>query len=90
MKDVSGADIYYRVTKTGKVVELASDSRTGNDMLAEDGIYAKEKHTYKINGKKVSKKKYDAYIKKLTKNEKMLELKYYKNTAKNRKLILKR
>lgn len=87
--DTSGAEGYYRLTKKGKLKELAYNERTGNDFLAEYGVCEKEKHIYRVNGKKVSKKKYNAYVKKLTKNAKQLKPKYRKNTAKNRKKYLK-
>lgn len=84
-----GASGYYRLTKKGTIIQLAAHRRIGDDDLAADGLCEKESHTYFIKEKKVSKKKYDAYVKKLKKGAKELNLKYHKNTAKNRKKYLK-
>lgn len=81
--------VYYRLTKKGKIKALAGKY---GSVSIEDGDIVngrKVKYTYRVNGKKVTKKKYNAYVKKLKKNSKKLKLKYRENTYKNRKKYLK-
>jgi len=75
---------YYRLNSKGKIIELAR--KTGHVTFDGD---RKVKYTYTLKGKKVTKKKYNAYVKKLKKNAKKLKLNYYKNTSDNRGRYLK-
>lgn len=75
---------HYRLSKKGKITMLAEKSGVVN---FENGN-RKVKYTYKLKGKKVTKKKYNSYVKKLKKNAKRLKLKYHENTYENRSKYL--
>lgn len=70
-------ELYHSILK-GKSKELASFTDDSGS-LSKNAVGPE----YKIGSKKVSKKKYNAYVKKLTKNSKIVNLKYHKLTKAN-------
>lgn len=92
----SGDDVYTYYKFTGKKMKVVAE-KYGNDHInavtgkakPQNKIYASfAPYEYTVNGKRVSAKKYKAYVKKLLSGAKSKKLKWHKNTAKNRKKYL--
>lgn len=78
---------YYRLSKKGKMIVLAE--KIGEVRFVDGKLdNRKVKYTYKLKGKKATKKKYNSYVKKLKKNAKKLKLKFHENTYENRSKYL--
>lgn len=75
---------YARLTKRGDLIWLAS--RVGDVQFGDERTV---KYEYYVNGKKATKKKYNAYVKSLEKGAKELKLEFHKNTSANRKKYLR-
>lgn len=80
----TGVDEYTYYKFTGKKLKVLAE-KYGE--INETGKSLKP-YRYKVNGKKVSAKKYNAYVKKLLSGANNTKLKWHKNTAKNRKKYL--
>ena len=63
------------------------DGKRGKQVASKEGAYGGKSFTYKVNGKKVSAKKYNSYVKQLKGKAKKIKesnLKLVENTSKNR------
>jgi hypothetical protein len=76
-------DYYYKVSGKGNTIKLTKC------LYEETG--KKSTTTYLNSGySNISKTKFKQQLKKLTKSRKLIKVKYYKNTAANRKKLLKK
>lgn len=90
-----GDDVYTYYKFTGNKMKIVAEKYGCDYMNAVTGKkkknptgYSFAPYAYKVNGKKVSKKKYQAYVKKLLFGTKKAKLKWHKNNATNRKRFL--
>lgn len=92
----TGTDIYTYYKFTGKKMKTVAEKYGDDTYNAVTGkIKSKQMlgkfapYKYTVNGKAVSKKKYNTYIKKLLSGVKSVKPKWHKNTAINRKKYLR-
>lgn len=92
----TGADSYTYYKFTGNKMKAVAEKYGDCEYNAVTGKKKKigsvitfAPYLYKVRGKKVSKKKYQAYVKKLLSGAKDVKPKWHKNTAKNRKKYLR-
>jgi len=78
-------NICYEKVKSNESWEVIKKKRNDFAMSYKD----EGERWYYVNTKMVSKKKFNAYIKKITKGKKMTKVSYKANTTANRKKVLK-